>query len=43
MNPDQTAPCEQSDLGPYCFQYSIPKKLGISFVVDGREKVKFTF
>ena len=21
MNPDQTAPKEQSDLGPYCLQY----------------------
>ena len=24
MNPDQTAPKEQSDLGPYCLQYSLP-------------------
>ena len=25
MNPDQTAPREQSDLGPYGLQYSLPK------------------
>ena len=25
MNPDQTAPREQSDLGPYCLQYKPPK------------------
>ena len=26
MNPDQTAPLwEQSDLGPYCLQYRLPK------------------
>ena len=25
MNPDQTAPWEQSDLGPYCLQYRLPK------------------
>ena len=24
MNPDQTAPWEQSDLGPYCLQYKLP-------------------
>ena len=24
MNPDQTAPKEQSDLGPYCLQYRLP-------------------
>ena len=23
MNPDQTAPWEQSDLGPYCLQYRL--------------------
>ena len=29
MNPDQTAPKEQSDLGPYCLQYWLhaPKNL----------------
>ena len=26
MNPDQTAPMEQSDLGPYCLQFWLPKK-----------------
>ena len=26
MNPDQTAPKEQSDLGPYCLQYRLTKK-----------------
>ena len=26
MNPDQTAPMEQSDLDPYCLQYWLPKK-----------------
>ena len=25
MNPDQTAPNEQSELGPYCLQYRLPK------------------
>ena len=25
MNPDQTAPLEQSDLGSYCLQYRPPK------------------
>ena len=24
MNPDQSAPWEQTDLGPYCLQYSLP-------------------
>ena len=27
MNPDQTAPKEQSDLGPYCLQYCPPKNI----------------
>ena len=27
MNPDQTAPLEQSDLGPYCLQYRLPKNI----------------
>ena len=27
MNPDQTAPWEQSDLGPYCLQYRLPKNI----------------
>ena len=27
MNPDQTAPNEQSDLGLYCLQYRLPKKM----------------
>ena len=27
MNPDKTAPNEQSDLGPYCLQYRLPKKI----------------
>ena len=28
MNPDQTAPSwEQSDLGPYCLQYRLPKNV----------------
>ena len=27
MNPDQTAPLEQSDLGPYCLQYRRSKNL----------------
>ena len=25
MNPDQTALMEQSDLGPYCLKYRLPK------------------
>ena len=27
MNPDQTAPWELSDLGPYCLQYGLPKNI----------------
>ena len=27
MNPDQTAPKEQSDLGPYCLQYRLLKNI----------------
>ena len=27
MNPDQTAPKEQYDLGPYCLQYMLPKSI----------------
>ena len=27
MNPDQMAPEEQSDLGPYCLQYRLPKTI----------------
>ena len=27
MNPDQTAPWEQSDLGSYCLQYMLPKNI----------------
>ena len=26
MNPVQTAPREQSDLGPYCLQYRLPSR-----------------
>ena len=27
MKPDQTAPKEQSDLGPYCLQYMLAKNI----------------
>ena len=27
MNPDQTAPGEQSGLGPYCLQYRLLKNI----------------
>ena len=27
MDPDQTAPWEQSGLGPYCLQYNLPKNI----------------
>ena len=27
MNPEQSAPLEQSDLGPYCLQYMLPKNI----------------
>ena len=27
MNSDQTAPLEQSDLGPYCLQYMLHKNI----------------
>ena len=35
MDPDQTAPLEQSDLGPYCLQYRLPKNMS-----RGEEKTK---
>ena len=42
MNPDQTAPWEQSDLGPYCLQYRLPKNISRCEsrrqVMTGREK-----
>ena len=31
MNPDQTAPL---DLGPYCFQYRLPKNISIKSTSD---------
>ena len=34
MNPDQTAPMEQSDLVPYCLQYRLPKQ---GYFWDGPE------
>ena len=46
MNPDQTAPKEQSDLGPYCLQYRLPKNISTKEsrqqVVSGRKMVKGT-
>ena len=27
MNPDQTTPLEQSDLGPYCLQYGLSNNI----------------
>ena len=27
MNPNHTAPMEQSDLDPYCLQYRLPKSI----------------
>ena len=27
MNPDQIAPCEQFDLGPYCLHYRLSKNI----------------
>ena len=44
MNPDQT-PWEQSDLGPYCLQYRLPKNIRgcvkhTTKVVTGRLGVK---
>ena len=29
MDPDQTAPKEQSDLGPNCLQYRLPKNINL--------------
>ena len=42
MNPDKTAPEEQSDLGSYCLQYRTPMHIIIrskhtTSVMDGRE------
>ena len=34
MNPDQTAPWEQSDLGPYCLHYRLPKNISDERVED---------
>ena len=44
MNPDQTAPKKQSDLGPYCLQYRRPKTISrreeqMTKVVTGRLRV----
>ena len=44
MDPDQTAPKEQSDLGPYCLQYRLPKNISrreeqTTKVVIGGKKV----
>ena len=38
MNLDQTAPREQSDLGPYCLQYMLPKNIADHKSCNWREK-----
>ena len=43
MNPDQTAPKEQSDLGPYFLQYRLPKNIIRRQVVAGRKGFIFTY
>ena len=45
INPDQTAPKEQSDLGPYCLQYRLPKNISRRLeqktkVMTGRKSIK---
>ena len=44
MNPDQTVPKEQSDMGPYCLQCRLPKSIRqeeqTTKVVTGRLRVK---
>ena len=45
MNHDQTAPLEQSDLGPYCLQYRLSKNLSRresrqQQVITGKRRVK---
>ena len=46
MNPDQTAPREQSDLDPYCLQYRLPKSISkqdeqMTKVMTGGLRVNF--
>ena len=43
MNPDQTAPREQSDLGPYCLKYKLPKIEQTTEVLTGWRRVKWLF
>ena len=40
VSPDQTAPCEQSDLGPYCLQYRLPKNISRREDITSEKKVK---
>ena len=35
MKPDQTAHNEQSDLGPYCLQYRLPKHISRRWREEG--------
>ena len=44
MNPDQTTPREQSDLGPYCLQYRLSKvckqiREQMTIVLNGGKRV----
>ena len=46
VNPDQSAPKEQSDFGPYFLQYRVPKNISrreeqTTKVVTGRKRVNF--
>ena len=41
MNPDQTAPWEQSDLGPYCLQYRLQKREQMTKVLTGGKGLTF--
>ena len=48
MNPDQTAPTGQSDLGQYCLLYRLPKNISRRqsrrhFVMSGEKRVKFLY
>ena len=46
MNPYQTSPKEQSDLGPYCLQYRLPKNISrreeqTTKAVTGGKRIQF--
>ena len=40
MNPDQTAPCEQYDLGPCCLPYRLPENINQMRGADNKSCVR---